>query len=69
MRPSLNDKGWSACNYTDEEREFLAAIQTYKSRHQRPYLTDPEVLAIAHSLGYRLVAEPAEPHLPRLASR
>lgn len=40
--------------YTDEEREFLLAVQAYK-RAGRQFPTCREVLAILLSLGYRKV--------------
>lgn len=40
-------------DYTDEEREFLAAIDRYKRTRQRPYPTWREVLLVAKALGYR----------------
>lgn len=41
-----------------EAWRFLKAVDEYKRKHQRPYLTDAEVLAIARSVGFRKVAEP-----------
>ena len=41
--------------YTDEEREFLAAVDRYKHVAGRPWPSYAEILAIAHSLGYRKV--------------
>jgi hypothetical protein len=49
------------CDYTDDEREFLMAVERYKRRHRRPFPTWREVLHVAHCLGYRKVAEPREP--------
>ena len=43
-------------DYTDEEREFMVAIENYKRERKRPFPTWREVLAVAKSLGYRLVA-------------
>ncbi|OGZ72109.1 MAG: hypothetical protein A2908_04425 [Candidatus Staskawiczbacteria bacterium RIFCSPLOWO2_01_FULL_38_12b] len=45
-------------DHSDEEREFLKAIDRYKIEMRRPYPTYPEVLAIALSLGYRKVVSP-----------
>ena len=42
-------------NYTDEEREFMMAMDAYKRKNRRPYPTWAEVLAVVHSLGYRKV--------------
>jgi hypothetical protein len=47
--------------YSDEELDFLRAIDAYKRINGRPYPTWPEVLAVAKSLGYRKVSiKPAE---------
>ncbi len=43
-------------DYTDEERNFLVAVDRYKIRHHRVYLTCRETLDILHSLGYRRVS-------------
>lgn len=39
--------------YTDEELEFLKAVERYRRETKRPYPTCTEILAIAKSLGYR----------------
>lgn len=44
-------------NYTDEEREFLAAIQAYRQRKHRSFLSMVEVLEVAKQMGYRKVSE------------
>lgn len=38
--------------YTDEEREFLQALNEYKVETRRPHPTSCEVLAVLKSLGY-----------------
>lgn len=38
--------------YTDDELEFLKAIEKYKRDHNRPHPTWHEVLAVLKSLGY-----------------
>ena len=50
--------------YTDEEWEFMQAVEAYKRDSKRRFPTWHEVLAILLSMGYRKVAA-AEP-LPRL---
>ena len=45
---------------TDEQFEFLMAIDTYKKANQRPFPTWTEVLEVIKALGYRKVAEPQE---------
>lgn len=39
---------------TRETFEFITAIDEYKRRHMRSFLTDEEVLEIVYELGYRL---------------
>lgn len=46
-------------NMTDEQFEFLMAIDEYKRKNQRPFPTWTEVLEVIKALGYRRVAEPA----------
>ena len=43
---------------TDEQFEFLMAIDRYKKENQRPFPTWTEVLEVIKALGYRKVAEP-----------
>ena len=38
--------------YTDEEREFMVAMDRYKREYGRPNPTVCEVLAVLKSLGY-----------------
>ncbi len=42
--------------YSDEERQFLQAIDRFKREHHRPHPTLAEVFALAWWLGYRPVA-------------
>jgi hypothetical protein len=58
------DARFPGCDYSDDEREFLMAIESYKRRNRRPFPTWREVLHVAHSLGYRKVAERREPNSP-----
>lgn len=46
-------------NYTQEDLEFLQAIDRYKRSNHRPHPTWSEVLNILLSLGYRKVEEKA----------
>lgn len=39
--------------YTDDELEFMNAMQDFKSRTGRPFPSHGEVLQVAFSLGYR----------------
>jgi len=43
---------------SDEQFEFLLAIDQYKRDNARPFPTWTEVLDVIHALGYRKVAEP-----------
>lgn len=51
--------GDNTSSYSDDEREFIVAVEAYKRKHGRSYPANTELLAIAKSLGYRKVAEPA----------
>jgi hypothetical protein len=43
---------------SDEQFEFLMAIDRYKRKNTRPFPTWTEVLEVIKALGYRKVAEP-----------
>ncbi len=43
---------------SDEQFEFLMAIDEYKRKNSRPFPTWTEVLEVITALGYRKVAEP-----------
>ena len=43
---------------TEEQFEFLMAIEEYKKTNNRPFPTWTEVLELITALGYRKVAEP-----------
>ena len=47
-------------DYSDDEAEFMKAMDRYKRENRRPFPTWSEVLEVLHSLGYRRVAEPTE---------
>jgi hypothetical protein len=44
---------------SDEQFEFLMAIDEYKKKNDRPFPTWTEVLEVIKALGYRKVADPA----------
>ena len=44
-------------DYTDDETEFMKAMDRYKRENRRPFPTWSEVLEVLRSLGYRRVAE------------
>jgi len=43
---------------SDEQFEFLLAIQEYKNKNAKPFPTWTEVLEVIKALGYRKVTEP-----------
>lgn len=45
-------------DYSDDEAEFMKAMDRYKRENRRPFPTWSEVLEVLRSLGYRRVAEP-----------
>ena len=47
-------------NMSDDQFEFLMAIDQYKRINNRPFPTWTEVLEIINAMGYRKVAEPQE---------
>lgn len=49
---------------TDEQFEFIMAIEEYKRLNNRPFPTWTEVLEVIHYLGYRKVAAVGE-HIDR----
>jgi DNA-directed RNA polymerase specialized sigma subunit len=48
----IDDEVNLGSNYTDDEVEFLKAIEAYKAKTGRKFPTWCEVLAIARNLGY-----------------
>lgn len=51
-------------DYTDDEIEFMKAMDEYKRRSGRQFPTWSEVLEVLRSMGYRKVAEPTEMFKP-----
>src|SRR5579883_3438717 len=47
-------------DYSDDETEFMKAMDRYKRENRRPFPTWSEVLEVLRSLGYRKVAEPTD---------
>jgi len=45
---------------TDEQFEFVMAVNEYRRVNKRPFPTWTEVLDIIKALGYRKVAEPSD---------
>ena len=64
---TLADPITSERDYTDLEREWLVAVETYRSTQRRRFPTACELLAVLHALGYRKVAPPLP--LPQFSRR
>lgn len=47
-------------DYSDQEIDFMKAMDDYKRRSGRQFPTWSEVLEVLHSMGYRKVAEPID---------
>ena len=47
-------------DYTDDEIEFMKAMDQYKRENRRPFPTWSEVLEVLRALGYRKTAEPTQ---------
>jgi hypothetical protein len=47
-------------DYSDEETDFMKAMDRYKRDNRRPFPTWSEVLEVLRSLGYRRVADPTD---------
>lgn len=47
-------------DYSDEEIDFMGAMDVYKRRSGRQFPTWSEVLEVLRAMGYRKVAEPTE---------
>src|SRR5436190_10850451 len=46
-------------DYTNDEIDFMKAMDQYKRDNRRPFPTWSEVLEVLRALGYRKVAEPS----------
>ncbi|UCD58731.1 MAG: hypothetical protein JSV16_06380 [Candidatus Hydrogenedentota bacterium] len=57
-RRSNDRKSAEEGQMTDEQFDFLMAIDEYKRANTRPFPTWTEVLEVIKALGYRRVAEP-----------
>ena len=51
-----------------ETFEFIAAIDEYKRKHMRSFLSDREVLTVLRALGYDLAGATSEPSEGELAA-
>ena len=59
-RRRLIDPATCERDYTNDESEFMKAMDRYKRDNRRPFPTWSEVLEVLRALGYRKVAEPSE---------
>lgn len=57
-RISVERKSAEEGQMSDEQFEFLMAIDEYKRKNTRPFPTWTEVLEVIKALGYRKVTEP-----------
>ncbi|MHC4157323.1 MAG: hypothetical protein ACYST6_20760 [Planctomycetota bacterium] len=57
-RRSEDRKAAEEGQMSDEQFEFLMAIEEYKRKNAKPFPTWTEVLEVIRALGYRKVAEP-----------
>jgi hypothetical protein len=58
IRRDFERKSAEEGEMTDEQFEFLMAIDQYKRQNNRPFPTWTEVLDVIKAVGYRKVAEP-----------
>ena len=47
-------------DYSDDEIDFMKAMDLYKRANRRPFPTWSEVLEVLHALGYRKVEKPTQ---------
>ncbi len=47
-------------DYSDDETDFMKAMDRYKRENRRPFPTWSEVLEVLRAMGYRKVAEPTD---------
>lgn len=59
VRLSEERKAAEQGHMSDEQFEFLMAIDQYKKQNNRPFPTWTEVLDVIKAIGYRKIAEPA----------
>lgn len=60
VRLSQERKAAELGQMSDEQFQFLMAIDEYKKKNDRPFPTWTEVLEVIKALGYRKVAEPQD---------
>ena len=60
IRRDFDRKSAEEGEMTDEQFEFLMAIDQYKRQNNRPFPTWTEVLEVIKAVGYRKVADPQD---------
>ena len=60
VRLSEERKAAEQGQMSDEQFQFLMAIDEYKKKNDRPFPTWTEVLEVVKAMGYRKVAEPQD---------
>jgi hypothetical protein len=58
---SISNAMNAGADYSDEEWEFIKALDEYKKRYKKPFPSWSETLALIRALGYRKVAPPGPP--------
>ena len=59
-RRRLVDPSTCERDYSEDEIDFMKAMDLYKRANRRPFPTWSEVLEVLHALGYRRVAKPTD---------
>lgn len=54
-------KVYTGTDYTDDEKEFIEAMEQYMATYKRRFPSFTEVLWVAKALGYRKVVPPRKP--------
>lgn|GEM_PF-5505733 len=52
LTPARYEENFPGSEFSDEEREFLVAVDRYRTNNRRTFLTMSEVLRIFKTLGY-----------------
>ena len=47
------EETWPGCDYSDDEREFIVAMDRFRHESKRRFPTCRDILAVIHELGYR----------------
>ena len=55
--PAGCDENWPGSDYTDDEREFIIAMDRFRHESKRRFPTCRDILGVLRELGYRKVNE------------